>query len=210
MTKRPGDIILHMCTPNHMLHCSWDMAVVGCNCYFSFWPIFSPFTLLAAQKMKKKTPGGINANHKCNKNHDHMLYCSWDMVCEGCHCYHSFWANFCLFTPPSLSLTARKMKISKQWKKNHGYIIILQKCTKNHDHMLYCSWDIVHDRCNCCFWFWAIFCPFTSPFPLNSPKNENFKKMKKGKKTPADIILNKCTKNYDQMPYCSWDMVWRM
>ena len=54
MTKRPGDIILHMCTPNHMLHCSWDMAVVGCNCYFSFWPIFSPFTLLTAQKMKKK------------------------------------------------------------------------------------------------------------------------------------------------------------
>ena len=118
MTKRPGDIILHKCTPNHMLHCSWDMAVVGCNCYFSFWAIFSPFTLLTAQKMKKKTPGGINANHKCTKNHDHMLYCSWDMVCEGCNCYHSFWDNFCLFTPPSLSLTARKMKISKQWKKH--------------------------------------------------------------------------------------------
>ena len=95
----------------------------------------------------------------------------------------------------------------KTMEKTPGYIIILQNCTKNHDHMLYCSWDVVHDRCNCCFSFWAIFCPFTSPFPLNSPKNENFKKMKKGKKTPADIILNKCTKNYDQMPYCSWDMV---
>ena len=26
--------------------------------------------------------------------------------------------------------------------------------------MLYCSWDMLHDRCNY-FSFWAIFCPFT-------------------------------------------------
>ena len=124
MTKRPGDNILHKCTPNHMLGCSWDIARVGCNCYFSFWAIFSPFILLTAQKMKKKTPGGININHKCTKNRDHMQYCSWDMVCAGCNCYHSFWANFCLFSPPPpphpLSLTARKIKISKQWKKHLG------------------------------------------------------------------------------------------
>ena len=31
---------------------------------------------------------------------------------------------------------------------------------KNH-HMLYCSWDMVFDGCNCCFSFWAIFCPFS-------------------------------------------------
>ena len=49
------------------------------------------------------------------------------------------------------------------------------------------------------------FLPFYTP-TLNRPKNKNFKKMKKEKK-PADIILQKCTKNYDQMPYCSWDMV---
>ena len=43
------------------------------------------------------------------------------------------------------------------------------------------SWSyliLVHDRCNCYFSFWAIFCPFT-PLPSNSPKNENFKKWKK-------------------------------
>ena len=40
--------------PNHMLHCSWDMAVGGCNCYCSFGAIFSPFTPLTAQKKKKK------------------------------------------------------------------------------------------------------------------------------------------------------------
>ena len=39
--------------------------------------------------------------------------------------------------------------------------------------------------------------------PPNSPKNKNFKKMKK---TPGDIIiLHKCTKNYDYRLYYSWD-----
>ena len=36
--------------------------------------------------------------HKCNKNHDHMLYCSWDMALDGCNCYFSYWAIFCHFT----------------------------------------------------------------------------------------------------------------
>ena len=69
-------------------------------------------------------------------------------------------------------------------KKSTGDIIILHKCTKNHDHMLYCSWDTVHDRCSCYFSFWAIFSPFTS---LTCPKNGNFKKMRK---TPGDIIIS--------------------
>ena len=42
------------------------------------------------------------------KNHDHMLYCSRDMVCDLCNCYCSFWTIFCPFVP----LTARKMEIS--------------------------------------------------------------------------------------------------
>ena len=61
-------------------------------------------------------------------------------------------------------------------KKTSGDVIILQKCTENHDHMLYCSWDIVHDRHNCYFSFWAIFGLLQPP---NSPKNQNFKKWKK-------------------------------
>ena len=69
-----GDIItLHMCTinDNHMIYGSWDMERdkqyflsfgtvfffhlihgAGCNCYFSFWAIFSPFTTLTAQTVK--------------------------------------------------------------------------------------------------------------------------------------------------------------
>ena len=42
------------------------------------------------------------------------------------------------------------------------------------------------------FPFWAIFCPFTLP---NSPKNQNFKKMKK---IPGDtIIFQWCNNNHD-------------
>ena len=60
------------------------------------------------------------------KNHDHMLCCSWDMVCDGCNCYFSFLAIFCSFTP----LKAQKIKISKKWKKKKmpRDFIILHKC----------------------------------------------------------------------------------
>ena len=60
-------------------------------------------------------------------------------------------------------------------KKRPGDIIISHKCTKNHNHMLNCSWDMMRDRCDCYFSFWAIFLPF---YPPNSPKNKNFKKKK--------------------------------
>ena len=161
----PGVIIIwHKCTKNHdhMLYSSWDMARDRCN-FFSFWPIFCPFCPPNSPKnqnliKKKKTPGDIIILHKCTKNRDHMLYCSWDLVRDRCNLYFSFWAIFCPFT----SLTAWKMKFSKKWKKLLKiYIIILNNCTKNHDHMLYCSWDKLRDGCNCYFLFWAIFGPFT-------------------------------------------------
>ena len=144
-----------------MLYCSWDTACHGCNCCFSFWTIFCPFTPNSQKhenfKKIKKTLWDIIILHKCTKNHDYMLYCSWDMTCHRCPCCFSFWAIFCPFT----LLTAQKMKISKQWKKKCGDTIILHKCTKNHDYMLYCSWDMAYDGCNCYFSFWATFCPFT-------------------------------------------------
>ena len=55
LKKLPEDIIiLHKFTKNHdhMLYYSLDMARNRCNCYFSFWAIFCPFTSLTAQKIK--------------------------------------------------------------------------------------------------------------------------------------------------------------
>ena len=92
------------------------------------------------------------------------------MVCDGCN-YFSFWATFCPFTPPN----SLKNKNLKKMKKQPGDIIILHKCTKNYDKMMHDSWDMVHDRCNRYFSFWAIFCTFT---PLKAQKLKILKKWK--------------------------------
>ena len=96
-----------------------------------------------------------------------MLHCSWDVMRDGCNCF-SFWAIFC---PNS-----QKNKNFKKMKKQPGNIIILHKCTKNYDQMMYDSWDMVRDGCNCYFSFWAIFCTFT---PLTSQKINILKKWNK-------------------------------
>ena len=134
----------------------------GCNCYFLFWAIFCPFTSLIVGKIKTK--------EKLKKHLEiSSLYNSvpkiriirytfpeiWHIT-DPCN-YFSLWACFCLYLPYS-----PKNQNSKKMKNRPGDIIILHKCSKNHDHMLYCSWGMVHDRCNCYFSFWAIFCPFTS------------------------------------------------
>ena len=64
------------------------------------------------KKKKEKTPGDMIL-HNCTKNYGHMLYCSWDMACDRCNCYFSFWV-----------LTAQKVKISKTRKKRPGDVII--------------------------------------------------------------------------------------
>ena len=66
--------------------------------------------------------------------------------------------HFCPFN----SLTIQKIKILKKMKKIPGDITVLHKCTKNYDHMLYCSWDMAYVIYNL---FWDIFCPFI-PLPL--------------------------------------------
>ena len=73
--------------------------------------------------------------------------------------------------------TARKIKILKKWKKLHGDIIILHMCTKNYDQMIYGSWDMVRDRCNCYFSFWTIFYSFNPP--PSQPKKSKFWKNEK-------------------------------
>ena len=119
------------------------------------------------------------------------------MACDRCNCYFSFQAIFCPFTP----LTAQETKISKQLKKildiSSFYTILPKIMIICHTFPeIYVVWQM-----QLLFFILGYFLPFYRP---NSPKNENFKKMKK--KTPGGIItLQKCTKNHDHMLYCSWD-----
>ena len=88
-----------------------DRIFVILDLFLPFYPPNNPKNQ-NFEKMKKR-PGDIIILHKCTKNHDHMLYCSWNMVCDRCNCHFSFWAIFCPFIP----LTAQKIKILKTWKK---------------------------------------------------------------------------------------------
>ena len=117
----------------------------------------------------KKTPGDIIILHNCTKNHDHMLHYSWDMARDVCNWYFLFWAIFALLTP----YQQEKWNFQKKWKKTPGDIIISQKRPKNHDHMLYCSWDMARDTWNYYFFILGYFLPFNLPPLPNSPKNEN-------------------------------------
>ena len=144
----------------------------------------------------KKTPQDTNILHKCTKNHDRRLYCSWDMARDGCNCYLSFWVIFCPFAP----VTVQKMKISKKnWKNlevssfytSVRRIMII--CYTNPE--IWCVTDVI------VIFILGYFLPF---YPPNSPKNENIKEMKN--MTGDIIILHTCTLNYDHRLYCSWDM----
>ena len=138
-------------------------------------------------------PGDIIILQWCTKNHDHRLYCSWDMVCDRQNFSH--FGPFFPFTPspqpPPPPLNNPVMTILKKWKTTSRDIIISHKCTindnhmingswdkfclfsslttqkndswskiKNHDLMLYCSWDMARDTWYFHFSFWAVFYPF--------------------------------------------------
>ena len=93
-----------------MRYGSWDMKLNRHN----FFVILGNFLLFYPPKISKmkKSSGDIIILHECTKSHDHMLYWSWDMACDRCHCYFSFQAIFWPFIP----LTAEKIKISKKWE----------------------------------------------------------------------------------------------
>ena len=104
--------------------------------------------------------------------------------------------HFCPFTP----LATQTTKILKNYKKMPGDLI-LHTCTINDNQMMYCSWDIKHDREN----FSVILSHFLSFYSTKNQKNLNFEKTKK--KLGDIITLHKCTKNHDYKLYCFWDMV---
>ena len=59
------------------------------------FPFYSPCPSPSLSRPKNENFKKMKANptdiilHKCTKNHDHMLYCSWDMACDGWN-YFSF------------------------------------------------------------------------------------------------------------------------
>ena len=79
--------------------------------------------------------------------------------------------------------------------------IILHKSTKNHDHTLHCSWDMMQDRCNSYFLFWAIFYPFT---PLTTQKI----KIKKNEKKHMEISSFYTCVTKIMITWCTVPEIW--
>ena len=73
----------------------------------------------------KKTPGDITIWHKCTKNHDHMLYCSWNRVCDRLTVIFHF-GLFFTFLPPQQPKKSKFWKNEKSTWRHHPYIIVYQ------------------------------------------------------------------------------------
>ena len=108
---------------------------------------------------------------------------------------------FGLFFALSPPLTARKIKISKKWKKLFGDVIILQKCTKN-----LIIWYTVPEK-----WHVTdlIIFHFGLFFALLPPQlTWKMKLSKKWKKhlEISSFYTSIYTKNHDHVVYCSWEI----
>ena len=160
------------------LRMEWD------RIFLSICAIFCPYNPLLppnypenqnVEKIKKAS-GDVIILNLCNKNK--IIWCMLTQI------WSATYIIFCHFRPIFALLPhcwPQKLKLWKNVKK-YDDIILLHMCTINPDHMMYGSWDMKCNRQN----FFAIlgnFLPFYTP---NSPKNENFKTIKK---RPGDIII---------------------
>ena len=151
----------------------------------------------------------------CDFSHVYSLWISWQGVqlshalvfhmpkpenawrCHFTHMYHKW--KCVVFCPTN---NPKKPEKSKFWKNDkNAWRHILQKCTRNH--MLYCSWEMMCNRCNLYFHF-GLFLPF---YATDSPPKKQWKIQKNNNKPLGDIILHMYTKNYDQIMHGSWDVV---
>ena len=117
----------------------WQTEMVIMGHFLLFYTLKTPQNK-NFQKMKKNA-GDIIISKMCTKNHNHIRHSSWDTKWDRQN-FLLFWAIFCPFTP----LTTQTIKILKKSKKASGDVIILQVCTKNHNLMLYASWNMECDR----------------------------------------------------------------
>ena len=133
-------------------------------------------------KKLKKTPRDIIILHKCTINDNHMIYGFWDINC-----------NRQIFFMLGQPLTAQKMKFQNYdkntWKYHHVTDIIV----------------IFHFGL-----FFALLTPLSPPLHLNSPENENFKKIKKHlKKSSFYTSVTKIMIIYYNVPetWCITDII---
>ena len=130
---------------------------------------FAPFfTLLPPNNPKnqnfeklRKISGSSIILYMCTIKNNHVMYGSWDMEHD---------TEFVVILDLFLTFYPRnnpKNQNFEKKKKDPGDIIILNKCTINDNHMIYCSLHMKHVGLNFLL-FWTVFFPF---IPLTTRKN---------------------------------------
>ena len=112
-----------------------------------FLPFFCPLILLTPQKSKfcknEKKRLEILSFCLCVPKTTIIWGTTPEMQSET-HDFLSFWTIFLSCYPPN----KLKNQNFEKMKKISGDFIILHMCTKNHDHMMYASWDMECNRHN--------------------------------------------------------------
>ena len=143
--KRSGDIIIS--------HVSWQIVL-----FLVILDHFFAFTPLTTQKIKtlKKLKNNLIYYHFMHVYHKWQSYDVWFLR------YRAWRTNFFFYFGQFFALLSLKNMKNQNFEEKEmpGDIIILHKCNKIHDHMLFCSWYMARDRWNCYFSFWTIFCTF--------------------------------------------------
>ena len=183
---------------NHMRYGFWDKEWDIQN-FFSFWAIFCPSTppnnptKQNFERMKNESRDVIIL-HLCTKNHDHMMYASWNMECDR-HNFLSLRAIFCPFTPQMLTPKIKIWKKCKNVGRHYPFTHVYHKW-RSYDvwFLRYKTWQVVFLS------FWAIF------YPLTLLTTRKIKILKNEKNSWRYHNLIKCTKNDNHLIYSFWDM----
>ena len=153
----------------------------------------------------EKESGDVIILHMCTKNHNHIIYASWDMECDW-YCFFVILDHFLPFFTPLLT---PKIKI---WKKFKTYLEILFFYTSvPWLKIIWCLVPEIGSRGDSffvvffCFVFFLVILNHFLPFypPLKCQKS---KFLKNGKNIEDVIILHKSTVNENHTMYDSWDM----
>ena len=144
-----------------------------------FGPFFAPFTPLKTLKTKiwKNIKNPWRYYPFTHMHHTWRWYDVWFLRYRAWQ--KEFFVILGYFSTSDIPNNLKNQNFEKM-KKNSGYIIILNMCTINENHMINGSWDMEHNRHTfLSFWpFWVNlghFCPFTH----KQPKKSRLKKRKK-------------------------------
>ena len=152
----------------------------------------------------KKTPGDDIILLLCTTNDNHMMYGSWDMMCDEQN-FLSFWAIVCPFTP----LTMQKIKNFQKWKKKHLEISAFYTSVPQIMIICYTALEMWHVMDVIVIFHSRLFFALLPPAPLPPLTTQKIKFLKNEKKIPEISSFYTCVPKI-MIRWCTGPKIWRM